>query len=411
MPDDIAIRVEGLSKKLCKDLKRTMLYGLCDIGKATLGMRQSTDRLRKHEFWALKDISLEVRRGECLGIIGPNGAGKSTLLKILAGIMGPTQGRVRIGGRLSSLIEIGTGFHPMLSGRENIYINGAVLGMRKREIERKFDQIVEFSGVEEFIDMPVKFYSSGMLVRLGFSVAAHLEPDILLVDEILSVGDAEFQGKCFRRMSEIMSGSGKGIVLVSHHMSHIARMCSRAMYLSRGVAVAGGDCAEVIKAYRSAASGAGDATETGYPKSSYRSDEVALGEVQILDESGRPRHTFQRGESCRIGLALRARETRRDVIVTVSLTSVFDHSLTHYSTKGQVEPLTLDGGCTLWLDLHHLGLASGRWKVSVGVFARDYMKPLLWEWFLSDIDITEPKDETMHGRFRMPHSWTLREAS
>ncbi len=201
-------------------------------------------------FWALQDISFEVRHGEVLGIIGRNGAGKSTLLKILSRVTSPTRGCTKIKGRIASLLEVGTGFHPELTGRENIYLNGAILGMKIAEIERKFDEIVEFSGVEKFIDTPVKRYSSGMHVRLAFAVAAHLEPEILLVDEVLAVGDTEFQKKCLGKMGDVAK-SGRTILFVSHNMSAINQLCSRCMLLDRGRQVTNGDTETTIEVYLS----------------------------------------------------------------------------------------------------------------------------------------------------------------
>lgn len=190
-------------------------------------------RRQNETFWALKDVSFEVERGEVLGIIGKNGAGKSTLLKILSRITYPTEGEVKMRGRVGSLLEVGTGFHPELSGRENIYFNGAILGMRKREIDEKFDEIVKFAGVEKFLDTPVKRYSSGMNVRLGFSIAAHLEPEILIVDEVLAVGDAEFQKKCLGKMSEVAQG-GRTVLFVSHNMNAVDHLCSKCILLEKG---------------------------------------------------------------------------------------------------------------------------------------------------------------------------------
>jgi lipopolysaccharide transport system ATP-binding protein len=199
-------------------------------------------------FWALRDISFELDRGEALGIIGRNGAGKSTLLKLLSRITMPSEGRFTINGRVSSLLEVGTGFHPELSGRENIYLNGTILGMRRSEVKRKFDEIVEFSGVERFLENPVKHYSSGQKVRLAFAVAAHLEPEVLIIDEVLAVGDIEFQRKCLGKMKDVTS-SGRTILFVSHNMSAINSLCSRCMLLNEGRVEAIGDTTQIINRY------------------------------------------------------------------------------------------------------------------------------------------------------------------
>ena len=198
MEQEVLVQVEGLSKKFCKSLKKSLRYGVQDLVGSIVG-KQPTDTLRKDEFWALKDINFELRRGECLGLIGHNGAGKSTLLKILNGLINPDHGKVTLRGRVGALIELGAGFNPVLSGRENIYNNGAVLGFTKAEIDNKVEAIIDFAEIREFIDMPVQNYSSGMKVRLGFAVAAQMEPDVLIIDEVLAVGDVAFKMKCYKR--------------------------------------------------------------------------------------------------------------------------------------------------------------------------------------------------------------------
>lgn len=203
----------------------------------------------KEEFWALKDVSFEIKQGDRVGIIGRNGAGKSTLLKILSRITEPTTGEVGINGRVASLLEVGTGFHPELTGRENIYLNGAILGMSKVEIKRKFDEIVEFAEVEQFLDTPVKRYSSGMYVRLAFAVAAHLEPEILIVDEVLAVGDIQFQKKCLGKMQDVSKNQGRTVLFVSHNMEAIQRLCSHCLMMGRGQLIAQGDTASIIQRY------------------------------------------------------------------------------------------------------------------------------------------------------------------
>jgi len=206
------------------------------------------------EFWALKDVSFEVGQGEVIGIVGRNGAGKSTLLKVFSRIVEPTAGSVRLRGRVASLLEVGTGFHQELSGRENIYLNGAILGMRKAEIDRKFDEIVAFSEIEQFLDTPVKWYSSGMYVRLAFAVAAHLEPEILIVDEVLAVGDYAFQKKCLGKMQDVATDEGRTILFVSHNMAALAQLCRRGILLQGGKITADGTIRDVIAGYLNAVS-------------------------------------------------------------------------------------------------------------------------------------------------------------
>ena len=233
MAEDILIKAEGVSKRYCKELKRSLLYGLQDIsGELNPFVRKQKTVLRKDEFWANQDISFDVRRGQCLGLIGRNGAGKSTLLKLLNGLVKPDEGMIQMKGKICALIELGAGFNPVLTGLENIYINGTVLGLSKEQIDVKLDSIIEFSEMKGFLNAPVQSYSSGMKVRLGFSVAIHLEPDILLLDEILAVGDAGFRAKCFNAITEIARNAA--VIFVSHSMPNISCVCDSIMVLDRG---------------------------------------------------------------------------------------------------------------------------------------------------------------------------------
>jgi lipopolysaccharide transport system ATP-binding protein len=246
--DEVPIQVKGVSKKFCRNLKTSIKYGIQDITLNMLGLSSNPERLRKGEFWAVDDVSFEVHKGETLGIIGPNGSGKSTILKMLNGIFMPDRGEIKINGRVGALIEIGAGFHPMLTGRENIYVNGAILGMTKKEIDEKFDEIVEFADIGDFIDSPVKFYSSGMFVRLGFSIAACMEPEILLIDEVLSVGDFAFQNKSLRRLGEIRERAN-AVVFVSHNLEHVRNICDRVLVIEGGTPIFYGDTEEGVTKY------------------------------------------------------------------------------------------------------------------------------------------------------------------
>lgn len=250
------------------------------------------------EFWALKNISFEVKRGEVLGIIGRNGAGKSTLLKILSRITDPTEGRVALKGRVASLLEVGTGFHPELTGRENIFLNGAILGMSRADIKSKFDEIVDFAGVEKFLDTPVKRYSSGMYVRLAFAVAAHLEPEILVVDEVLAVGDMEFQKKCLGKMQDISKG-GRTVLFVSHNIAAVNKLCSSALLLSEGKLVQYGETSEVVESYLSF--GAQEASEVNWPvaKNAPGNDKVRLRSVRVTS-LGKVTSDVMLDEECQI---------------------------------------------------------------------------------------------------------------
>ena len=242
----LAASTKHLWKRYCRSYRRGLQYGVRDAGRSLLGHSTRVD-LRPGEFWSLRDVSFELLRGECLGIIGPNGAGKSTLLKIMAGLIQPTFGCYETHGRIGALLELGAGFHGELPGRDNIYINGALLGMTRREIDRKFDSIVDFAEIGDFLDMPVRFYSSGMYMRLAFAIAIHLEPDLLLLDEVLAVGDLGFRLKCYNALTRLLSRCG--VVLVSHNPSHLVRVCSRLLVLQDGAPLFLGSVADGLEVY------------------------------------------------------------------------------------------------------------------------------------------------------------------
>ncbi len=290
---DTIIRVENLGKKYLlshqqegrsnyKALRDVMADGANLLAKS-FGKRSKLESPSREEFWALKDVSFEIKQGDRVGIIGRNGAGKSTLLKILSRIVEPTEGRISIKGRVASLLEVGTGFHPELTGRENIYLNGAILGMGKAEIKRKFDEIVAFAEVEKFLDTPVKRYSSGMYVRLAFAVAAHLEPEILIVDEVLAVGDAQFQKKCLGKMEDV-GKEGRTVIFVSHNMGTISSLCNKGILLSKGICVGNDRIEKIISQYSSSSSQmTGEVTDLGPLKDNQK---LKIRRVRITDEAG-----------------------------------------------------------------------------------------------------------------------------
>jgi lipopolysaccharide transport system ATP-binding protein len=275
------------------------------------------------EFWALKDVSFEVKQGEVLGIIGRNGAGKSTLLKILSRITEPTRGRVTLRGRVASLLEVGTGFHPELTGRENIFLNGAILGMSRVEIKRKFDEIVAFAEVEKFLDTPVKHFSSGMYVRLAFAVAAHLEPEILMIDEVLAVGDTEFQKKCLGKMDEVSRQEGRTILFVSHNLAAIAEMADRALLLDSGSVALDGPVADVIGAYLS--KGAKDAVYVLPAAGQRNSPQIARIEVLTSEKNGI--HRF--GEPLEIKLSVRHLQPIARAYLSLQIVNQFQQAVVH----------------------------------------------------------------------------------
>jgi len=286
---DLAIRVENLSKRYRIGVRqqryRRFSETVMDTFSAPIRRLRSLGKPTPPEetIWALKEVSFEVERGEVLGIIGRNGAGKTTLLKILSRITEPTEGRAEIHGRVGSLLEVGTGFHSELTGRENVYLNGAILGMKKAEIDRKFDEIVAFSGIEKFLDTPVKRYSSGMRVRLAFAVAAHLEPEIMLVDEVLAVGDFQFQKKCLGKMGEVARG-GRTVLFVSHRMSAIRQLCPTCLWIDNGRIRKTGASSPVIDCYLAAVDKSGETAEAVFDEDPEK--EFQLRCVRLLNEEG-----------------------------------------------------------------------------------------------------------------------------
>jgi lipopolysaccharide transport system ATP-binding protein len=303
-------------------------------------MKNPVRRAAREEFWALKDVTFEVKRGDVLGVIGRNGAGKSTLLKILSRITKPTTGSADIFGRVGSLLEVGTGFHPELSGRENIFLNGAILGMTRRDIVRKFDEIVAFAEVEQFLETPVKRYSSGMYMRLAFAVAAHLEPDILVVDEVLAVGDAKFQEKSLGKMSDV-AREGRTVLFVSHNMAAVNRLCKQAMLLNQGCIVAHGDAQQVVAFYHQSGIGATAQKHWSFEEQlSYQS--VKPVSVCIKNAADVVTETFKVSDTIRIELVYEV-ETNEDIIVPVLrlynangvVFTSFDSDLASYTTIRQ----------------------------------------------------------------------------
>jgi lipopolysaccharide transport system ATP-binding protein len=291
---NVAICAKGLSKryrigarqKTYKTLRDAIIEGV-KLPLYRLNIIQNGKTPPELNFiWALNDISFEIQKGEAVGIIGRNGAGKSTLLKLLARITRPTRGRAEVRGRVGSLLEVGTGFHPELTGRENIYLNGAILGMHRKEIDRKFDEIVEFSEIDRLLDTPVKFYSSGMYMRLAFSVAAHLEPEILLVDEVLAVGDLTFQKKCLGKMQDV-AGQGRTVLFVSHNIPAITRLCSKAILLDKGQLIAQGTAVDVVTTYMRRGL-EGGTVRTWETQTAPGTPEVKLEAVMLTHEDGEP---------------------------------------------------------------------------------------------------------------------------
>ncbi|MGI8498625.1 MAG: ABC transporter ATP-binding protein [Gemmatimonadaceae bacterium] len=374
----MAIRAHGLGKRYDigrrarHDSVRDMLAHVAGAPvRAVLRARRATaqaasaDQDRAQNFWALRDLSFDLKEGEVLGIIGRNGAGKSTLLKILCGITEPTAGRAEVRGQIGSLLEVGTGFHTDLTGRENVYLNGSILGMSRRHIAQNFDEIVAFAGIDNFIDTPIKYYSTGMRVRLAFAVAAQLQPEILIIDEVLSVGDAEFQAKCLGRM-EASARSGRTVLFVSHHMPSVRRLCTRCLWIDGGRLNADGSTAETVHAYlgRSADELDGGAPEVDLASWPNRHGHGAatFTHARLVNGQGRPSVLLRRGEPMTLEMELEShmQHTVRLDATIVSETGVNVVSLTHYDSPG-FAPGVLRGRVALSCSLTSLPLAAGRY--------------------------------------------------
>jgi ABC-type polysaccharide/polyol phosphate transport system ATPase subunit len=377
----------------------------------------------KETFWALKDVNFEVERGEVLGIIGRNGAGKSTLLKILSRITYPTEGEIVMRGRVGSLLEVGTGFHPELTGRENIYFNGAILGMKKREIEEKFEEIVKFSGVEKFLDTPVKRYSSGMNVRLAFSVAAHLDPEILLVDEVLAVGDAEFQKKCLGKMGEVAS-EGRTVLFVSHNMAAVQNLCNRAFLLNQGTIIRDGGVTDVIEYYlsnphnnsKTGHNGIFDLSERFNP---HNGGKAIIKKVVLTGSDNIPRETFLTGEPLKISILVEGLSEHDGSEVGVAFKSDYGQWVSSASTWMCATTIEKPRRNLEWvvLEIDRLFLTPGRWGLYIsstvhtaGVYLDKLDGSVFFNVEGSDFYGTGQLITKEYGLFCMDFSWKITHA-
>ena len=380
-----AIRIEQLSKvykvdheaprggrnyKTFREDLVSMLTSPLRAARRLASSRESGRNPRKEDFWALRDVSFDVAQGEVVGIIGRNGAGKSTLLKILSRIMPPSVGRIEINGRVGSLLEVGTGFHQELTGRENVFMNGSILGMSRNEIRRKFDAIVEFSGVERFLDTPVKRYSSGMQVRLAFAVAAHLDPEILLVDEVLAVGDFEFQKRCLGKMSEV-AGSGRTILFVSHNLAAVEGLCTRGVVINKGCVSFIGTQKEALDHYlHLSASSAPFNRFEAVISSNERPKAARIVSAEVLGDGEFNGHGYPLGANLEFRINIKASERIERPVVIVGINSpVGDRIVTLHSElcAGEVFPERIDGECSVTCKTGVLPLIAGDYPVRIGL--------------------------------------------
>jgi lipopolysaccharide transport system ATP-binding protein len=417
------ISVENLSKRYLigrhlqkGDGLRHALEGALRAPFAMLNREERRKRSKTEEFWALRNLNLEVRQGEMLGIIGRNGAGKSTLLKLLSRITEPTTGRIRLRGRVASLLEVGTGFHPELTGRENIFLNGSILGMTRLEIKSRFDEIVAFAEIDKFLDTPVKRYSSGMYVRLAFAVAAHLEPEILIVDEVLAVGDAEFQKKCLGKMGDVSAKEGRTVILVSHQMQAIQNLCTRCVLMDRGQLLKEGKTDDIVADYLATG------VELANGDLAERTDRVGKGHaivtgIQMIDSNGNPLREAVSGSDVTIRVSYHVK--KGDELRKCVLCLAFYKNLECYfglsTALSSKEELQIEGDGYVDFRISSWPLAGGRYRVDAYLESGSDMQDLV-----NDATYLDTVDGDFFGTGKVchddywrnfvlvPHSWRHR---
>lgn len=382
MAGDIAVRVDHVSKKYCKSVKRSMVYAASDITRNLMGRGTRPGKLRPQEFWAVDDVSFELKQGESIGLVGPNGSGKTTTLQMINGIFWPDKGEITVRGRVGALIAVGAGFHPMLTGRENIYVNAAILGMTKSEVDRKFDSIIDFADIGDFLDTPVKHYSSGMFVRLGFAVAAYCNPDILLVDEVLAVGDARFQRKCLNHLMELKK-NGVSFILVSHNMQSVEGVADKGIAFNKGQAIYQGEVGEAIAKYEllmltdevgylieSITDTASDSLQLVKKYSGMGTDEVQVKSIRLLDENGNARKHFDSDERVTISVDVRCSVSNKARLL-VNL--INEREIRCLGIAESV--FVTEGHKEIRVTFCPLQLSTGRYKVQFIVFDDMYTNP------------------------------------
>ncbi|MGH2740464.1 MAG: ABC transporter ATP-binding protein [Actinomycetota bacterium] len=354
---EIAVSIESLSKRFRLYHERPTT-----LKERFLRLRRTT----AEDFWALRDVSYEIAKGRTIGLVGANGSGKTTLLKLIGGILRPTTGRVVTRGRIAALLELGAGFHPELTGRENIYLNASILGLSRKEIDRTFDDIVGFAELGRFIDSQVKYYSSGMFVRLGFAVAVHVDPEILLVDEVLAVGDEAFQHKCLTRVREFQR-EGRTIVFVTHDVDMVRQICNEAIMLERGAIRVSGEVNDVIREFRSAML----ALRTSFVREDITGD-IEILSVQFLDAEGAPVKKIRPGETLAVQIDLRANGPVEEPVVSIAIYDSADRLQLKTGTDWkQVRLGTVDGKRRVTFEFYPMPFMSGRYHVTIGVHAPD----------------------------------------
>jgi lipopolysaccharide transport system ATP-binding protein len=404
--EDVVLSVNGVSKRFCRDLKRSLLYGVQDITTDLFDLRKEHRTLRPKEFWALQDVSFQLRRGEALGLVGKNGSGKSTLLRIIAGLIKPDIGSVNIKGRVAPLIALGAGFSPVLTGRENIYANMSILGLSKQEIDDRFDEVVAFAEIEEAIESPVSTYSSGMAARLGFACAIHTDPDILLIDEVLAVGDSRFRAKCFSKLHELRTRKTT-FILVSHEAHTILTVCKSAVYLNRGRMLGAGETTSVMKLYEedlfSEQGQVGNSAKSFKQLKLDNNNKFHIASLMFRDVRGNPIEEPTSGEQVDLCLECHVSEELHNVGVTVSVRGLADGGqiILLLNCVQDQQPLKFSPGkYEVRLRLPYLGLKYGQYILDV--YAKAGLEHLdMIEEFLFKVQ----EKGINNGRFHQTREW------
>jgi len=402
MDEELAIKVEHVSKKYCKSIKRSMWYGIKDITRNIVGLGSHSEKLRKDEFWAVNDVSFEVKKGEILGIIGPNGSGKTTLLKLLNGIFWPDKGKITIKGKVGALIEVGAGFHPMLTGRQNVYINGAILGMNKKEIDEKFDSIIKFADIGDFIDVPVKYYSSGMFIRLGFAVAVHRDPDILLVDEVLAVGDRNFQIKCFRKMHELKKTQDMSIVIVSHNEYVMREYCKTCIVLNKGKNIFYGESEAAISFYINNIVKEREIREQN--KEAIHNKEI-IKEISFIDSLGNIVQTIPTGEKLIIEFDYETKEKIRSPIFGISFYDYQGLFTGFWNSYENIKLPDIINKGKIRVTINNFDLPVGSYRYAVVVCEEEESNVLEWRDFEEKLIVERPQNT--RGLLKLKQTWEV----
>jgi lipopolysaccharide transport system ATP-binding protein len=411
---EVVLDVEGVSKKFCRSLRRSLFYGMKDITSEIMGARRENEALRTGEFWALQDISFQLRKGGSLGLVGANGAGKTTLLRMISGLIKPDSGSLTVRGRVAPLIALGAGFNPILTGRENIYANMAILGLSRQQIDERFDQVLAFAEITDALDSPVQTYSSGMAARLGFACAIHTEPDILLIDEVLAVGDVKFRGKCYRHLS-MLREKGVSFIFVSHSIPAILSVCDSALYLKKGRQLMTGTPEEVTNIYiedmsaPSAAEAAEASTSEVVSSEPVSSDSpLRIKSVAFKNGADTPLESLTSGEAVSLQIECEAQSEMKGININVVVREAEGdgNPVWLFNSAGDEQPFTVPQGTTLaQLQLPYCGLRSGFYimKLSIAQGSRLHILDAVDSFRFK----VNPRNDSVQGAYYQPRTWTI----